>query len=110
LTRKRLQIQITNEGEAVPMKVNFLKGDPGDILVGVEVPLSNKISSKQKIVFSVGKLLLNPSYHLHIGELVDPSSSSIMSFTIVPELIYCDFKGSWREPYSRLFDFLKENK
>jgi hypothetical protein len=92
------------------MKVDFLKRDPGDILVGVKVPLSNKISSKQKMVFSAGKLSLNPSYHFHIVELVDPLNSFLMSFMVTPELIYCDFKGVWREPYSRLFDFLKENE
>lgn len=96
-------------GESEPMKINPSKRDPGDVLVEAEMPLKHKSSTKQKIKFSVGKLLLNPSYHICLSELVDPAQSPIVSFMIVPELIYCDFRGAWREEYSKLFEFLREN-
>ena len=91
------------------MKISFLKRGSGDVLVGMEMSLKHKSSTKQKIRFSIGKLSLNPSYHICISELVDPAQSPIVSFMIVPELIYCDFRGAWREEYSKLFEFLKEN-
>jgi len=91
------------------MKVKLSRKSSSDVLVEAELPLTHKSSTKQKIRFSIGKLSLNPSHHICISELVDPTRSPIVSFMIVPELIYCDFRGAWREEYSKLFEFLKEN-
>jgi hypothetical protein len=91
------------------MRVKPSTKSSGDVSVEAEIPLTHKSSTKQKIRFSIGKLSLNPSYHICINELVDPTQLPIVSFMIVPELIYCDFRGAWREEYSKLFEFLKEN-